>query len=152
MANRNPSEPLPYWLINIPQSQWPASCPGFLRDISSRDKAMISIPESEFHRLSWPEVQELVSMYLSFDPEWEVGILLLRWLSFNPKRLIKSINSNAVLWIIAGIKSLCMGSRSGMDPLRILLGGNGLGGMISSRQELHLFRIQVCGTLLILKF
>ena len=65
MAESKTSEPLPYWLVNVPKSQWPAECPDFLRDISERDKAMVSIPESEFHSLTWPEVQELVSMYMS---------------------------------------------------------------------------------------
>ena len=64
MAETKISESLPYWLVNVPKPQWPAECPDFLRDISERDKAMISIPESEFHRLTWPEVQELVSTYL----------------------------------------------------------------------------------------
>lgn len=60
MAESKTSVPFPYWLVNVPKSQWPAECPDFLRDISERDKAMISIPASEFHRLTWPEVQEIV--------------------------------------------------------------------------------------------
>ena len=56
MAETKTSESLPYWLVNVPRSQWPAECPDFLRDISERDKAMISVPESEFRRLTGARV------------------------------------------------------------------------------------------------
>ena len=98
MAESKPSEALPYWLVNVPKTQWPAECPDFLRDISERDKAMISIPESEFHRLTWPEVQELVSKYL-----YQAGMGGTFTVAKLPKRLTKSINLNAVLRIIADI-------------------------------------------------
>ena len=60
-----------------------------------------------------------------------------------PKRPTKSINSDAVPWINADINNLSTALISGMDPLRILLGRDGLSGMISSHRKLHLFRIQV---------
>lgn len=53
-------EKLPYWLVNIPKDQWPAECPDFLLEISSRDRKMISMPNEDFHRLTWPEVQKII--------------------------------------------------------------------------------------------
>jgi hypothetical protein len=61
MPKLEAKEPLPYWLNNVPEHQRPATCPEFLLDISDRNKGMISLPEAEFHRLTWPEVQELIS-------------------------------------------------------------------------------------------
>lgn len=54
-------EPLPYWLINVPKEQQPAECPKFLLDISERNKAMINVSQADYHVLTWPEVQELIS-------------------------------------------------------------------------------------------
>jgi len=56
-------EPLPYWLINVPKDQQPAACPEFLLDISDRNKAMINLPQADYHVLTWSEVQELISKW-----------------------------------------------------------------------------------------
>jgi len=56
-------EPLPYWLINVPNDQQPAECPEYLLDISDRNKAMINLPQADFHVLTWPEVQVLISKW-----------------------------------------------------------------------------------------
>lgn len=51
----------PYWLVNVPKSQWTAKCPEFIANASERDRNMLSIPDSQFHRLSWEDVQEIIS-------------------------------------------------------------------------------------------
>lgn len=52
--------PLPYWLLNIPEPQWPSQCPAFLADISPRNLEIINIPEADFQRLTWPEVRRTI--------------------------------------------------------------------------------------------
>jgi hypothetical protein len=50
----------PYWLINVPRSQWPTECPDFLRNASERDQKILSTPDTQFRRLTWDEVREIV--------------------------------------------------------------------------------------------
>jgi len=52
-------ETIPYWLVNIPKDKWPKECPEFLKSIGERDRHMISTPNSQFHRLTWPEVKDI---------------------------------------------------------------------------------------------
>lgn len=52
--------PLPYWLLNVPEPQWPSQCPAFLTDISPRNLEIINCPAAEFRRLTWPEVQATI--------------------------------------------------------------------------------------------
>ena len=54
-------EPLLFWRANVPEAQWPAECPDFLRDISGKDQRIIGTPDEEYTLLTWPEVRELVS-------------------------------------------------------------------------------------------
>lgn len=49
--------PLPYWLINVPEPQWPSQCPPFLADLSPRNLEIINFPDADFQRLTWPQVQ-----------------------------------------------------------------------------------------------
>ncbi|KAL9137038.1 MAG: hypothetical protein Q9175_001748 [Cornicularia normoerica] len=52
--------PLPYWLINVPEPQWPSQCPAFLADISPRNLEIVNFPDAEFQRLTWPQVQRTI--------------------------------------------------------------------------------------------
>lgn len=54
--------PLPYWLTNIPRSQWPPSCPSYLRDISQKNIEILSTPDHLYQRQGWDLVTELVRM------------------------------------------------------------------------------------------
>ena len=56
-------ETLPYWLVNVPKDEWPASCPDFLVDVDVKDKKMIGTPDAEYHRQTWPEVQQIISAW-----------------------------------------------------------------------------------------
>ncbi|KAH0124604.1 hypothetical protein KCU67_g17702, partial [Aureobasidium melanogenum] len=53
-------ESLPYWQVNVPADQRSDECPDFLRDANEKDRKILATPDSEFRRLSWPEVQELI--------------------------------------------------------------------------------------------
>lgn len=55
-----PSEPLPFWLVNVLRDEWPAECPDFLSGLSEKDERIIGTPDSEYHRMTWPEVQRAV--------------------------------------------------------------------------------------------
>jgi hypothetical protein len=57
-----PHEELPFWLVNVPRDQWPAECPEFLRDAGEKDRRIIGTPDSDYKRLSWQEVQEIISI------------------------------------------------------------------------------------------
>ena len=57
-----PHEELPFWLVNVPRDQWPAECPDFLRDVGEKDRMIIGTPDSDYKRLSWQEVQEIISI------------------------------------------------------------------------------------------
>lgn len=50
---------VPYWQVNVPESGRPVECPGFLLDISDKDRGIISTPDSEYHVLSWDEVRRI---------------------------------------------------------------------------------------------
>jgi hypothetical protein len=54
-----PSEPLPYWLVNLPRSQWTAECPSFLRDQSAKNIKSLSTPDHLYTRQTWEEVKEI---------------------------------------------------------------------------------------------
>ena len=56
---------LPFWLVNVPKSEWPEKCPDFLVNASDRDRAILSTPDSQYYRPSWAEVQEYVSKMIS---------------------------------------------------------------------------------------
>jgi hypothetical protein len=51
---------LPYWQVNVPADQRAAECPDFLVDANEKDRNILATPDSEFRRLSWPEVQKLI--------------------------------------------------------------------------------------------
>lgn len=52
--------PLPYWLLNVPEPQWPSQCPPFLADISARNLEIVNVPAAEFQRLTWPQVRRTI--------------------------------------------------------------------------------------------
>lgn len=54
---------LPYWLVNVPQSQWTSECPAFLRDQPPKNIQCLATPDAEYIRQNWDLVQEIVSMW-----------------------------------------------------------------------------------------
>lgn len=53
-------KPLPYWLVNVPRSEWTTECPSFLRDLNERLINSLSTPIEQFRRADWARVKELV--------------------------------------------------------------------------------------------
>ncbi|MCJ1281037.1 hypothetical protein MMC26_000355 [Xylographa opegraphella] len=53
-------EYLPYWLVNIPQDQWPTDCPEFLVNANTKDRGILATPDSEYSRQTWEEVQQII--------------------------------------------------------------------------------------------
>lgn len=51
---------LPFYLMNIPRNQWPDQCPEFLINSSERDKRIMSVPNDQYQRATWEEVQEYI--------------------------------------------------------------------------------------------
>lgn len=60
MSSKSPKEPLPYWLVNVPKSQWPSECPAFLADQSQRNRDLLSIPDTEYKLQTWDEIKEII--------------------------------------------------------------------------------------------
>lgn len=54
-------EPLPYWLVNVPPSEWPAECPDFLLNQTEKNMQILSLPDEEYHRQNWDDVKEIIS-------------------------------------------------------------------------------------------
>lgn len=63
-----PSETLPYWLVNVPRSQWTAECPSFLRDQSPKNIQCLATPDDHWQRQDWESVQEIVSEWSLHRP------------------------------------------------------------------------------------
>ncbi|KAL2180393.1 uncharacterized protein P884DRAFT_255508 [Thermothelomyces heterothallicus CBS 202.75] len=55
------TQDLPYWQVNVPEHLRTAECPDFLRNISDKDRGIISTPDSEYQRDSWAVVQQKVA-------------------------------------------------------------------------------------------
>ncbi|KAH6853780.1 hypothetical protein B0I37DRAFT_15565 [Chaetomium sp. MPI-CAGE-AT-0009] len=52
---------LPYWQVNIPEHLRTAECPDFLRNLTDKDRGIISTPDSEYEIDSWAVVQGKVA-------------------------------------------------------------------------------------------
>lgn len=52
---------LPYWLVNVPRSQWPDECPEFLRELPAKSVRILSTPDTQFQRQDWETVKQIVS-------------------------------------------------------------------------------------------
>lgn len=54
------SEIIPYWVVNVPRSQWTAECPTFLRNQPPKNVQCLATPDRHYQRQSWGEVQEII--------------------------------------------------------------------------------------------
>ncbi|KAJ5163189.1 Protein of unknown function DUF3605 [Penicillium coprophilum] len=55
------SESLPYWLVNLPRSQWTAECPSYLRDQTPKNIRCLATPDYLYTRQNWDQVKEITS-------------------------------------------------------------------------------------------
>ncbi|KAJ5094598.1 hypothetical protein N7456_010459 [Penicillium angulare] len=51
---------LPYWLVNVPHTQWSSECPPFLKDQPPKNIKCLSTPDSSYQRQKWDVVQEII--------------------------------------------------------------------------------------------
>ncbi|KAJ5628884.1 hypothetical protein N7490_011112 [Penicillium lividum] len=51
---------LPYWLVNVPQSQWTTECPSFLQNQSLKNIQCLSTPDTHYQRQNWELVQAII--------------------------------------------------------------------------------------------
>ncbi|KAH6634431.1 hypothetical protein B0J18DRAFT_19568 [Chaetomium sp. MPI-SDFR-AT-0129] len=61
MSDSPPSPNLPYWQVNIPPAFRTAECPDFLRNVSDKDRGIISTPDAEYVADSWEVVKQKVA-------------------------------------------------------------------------------------------
>jgi hypothetical protein len=74
--------PLPYWQINVLEPLREAQCPPFLAILNAKDVAIISTPDSQYHILTWPEVQQIIADN-RIDLFQRVPSELRRYLAYN---------------------------------------------------------------------
>ena len=84
MTTASQEEVLPYWLVNVPPAERPETCPDFLIHANEKDRGIISTPDSEYHRLTWPEVKEIIANN-RIDLFQRVPSDLRKYLEFNLK-------------------------------------------------------------------
>ncbi|KAL9620340.1 MAG: hypothetical protein Q9160_005139 [Pyrenula sp. 1 TL-2023] len=56
---------LPYWLVNVPENEWPDdpnTCPDFLIDLSCKNIATLLTRDETFHLSSWEEVKNIIEI------------------------------------------------------------------------------------------
>lgn len=52
--------PLSYWQLNVPASERTVECPPYLQNISQYDIGQVSILDSEYERMSWPTLKQII--------------------------------------------------------------------------------------------
>lgn len=55
------AEDLPYWQVNVPEHLRTAECPDFLRNLTDKDRGIISTPDSEYVFDTWAVVRQKVA-------------------------------------------------------------------------------------------
>ncbi|MCJ1362404.1 hypothetical protein MMC16_001507 [Acarospora aff. strigata] len=77
-------ETLPYWLVNVPKASRPSQCPDFLVNANVKDRRILSTPDEQYHRQTWPEVQHIIKTN-RIDLFQRVPSDLRRYLGYNAK-------------------------------------------------------------------
>jgi hypothetical protein len=78
------TDSLPYWQINVSPSERTTACPPFLANLNAKDLSIISTPDSEYHILTWPQVQKIITDN-RIDLFQRVPSDLRRYLAYNYK-------------------------------------------------------------------
>jgi hypothetical protein len=60
------SDPLPYWLVNVPRDKWPSECPEYLLNLSEKDEKHLAVRDEDYHFLTWEEVKKNVGGYMMY--------------------------------------------------------------------------------------
>lgn len=75
---------LPYWQVNVPESERTEECPDFLSTLNAKDVGIISTRDADYHVLTWPEVRKTVADN-RLDLFQRVPSALRRYLAYNWK-------------------------------------------------------------------
>jgi hypothetical protein len=78
------NDPPPFWHVNVPEPLRTAECPEFLANLNPKDVGIISTPDSQYHVLTWPEVQRTIADN-RLDLFQRVPSELRRYLAYNWK-------------------------------------------------------------------
>jgi hypothetical protein len=78
------TQDLPYWQVNVPEQLRTAECPDFLRNLTDKDRGIISTPDSDYEIDSWAVVQKKVAQN-RLDLFQRVPSDLRRYLAFTWK-------------------------------------------------------------------
>ncbi|CAG8924855.1 unnamed protein product [Penicillium salamii] len=88
---------LPFWLVNIPRSQWPAECPTFLHGQPPKNIQCLSTPDDHYTRQGWAEVKAIIDTN-RIDLFQRVPSELRRYLEFMAQ--IKAEYSSVMRFVI----------------------------------------------------
>lgn len=91
------NDAVPYWNVNVAKEKWTTECPEALKNMAESDEKHLLIRDEEFHRMSWEDVQRVISEYWSLGAfeYWSVAHPLFR---YKPSRGLQksSIRSKTV--------------------------------------------------------
>ncbi|KAJ5888384.1 hypothetical protein N7495_008425 [Penicillium taxi] len=104
---------LPFWLMNVPRSQWTAECPDFLRGTSAKNIQCLAIPDEAYQRQNWEVVQEIIKTN-RIDLFQRVPSALRRYLEFTAQ--IKAQYGSVMRFIVQKRLQWGEGSPDDMKP------------------------------------
>ncbi|CAG8053767.1 unnamed protein product [Penicillium salamii] len=107
------SKTLPFWLVNIPRSQWPAECPSFLHGQPPKNIQCLSTPDDHYTRQDWTEVKAIIDTN-RIDLFQRVPSELRRYLEFMAQ--IKAEYSSIMRFVIKERLRWGDGNQSDLQP------------------------------------
>ncbi|KFX95214.1 hypothetical protein O988_05902 [Pseudogymnoascus sp. VKM F-3808] len=82
MGSLTEASTLPYWQVNVPPEEREEECPSFLLSAKGKDVEILGTPDSEYKRMTWPELQGHISRN-RLDIFQRTPIELRRYFAFN---------------------------------------------------------------------
>lgn len=61
-VKNDPLGTVPFWNVNVEQSEWTNECPEFLRYAfnNDKDRGILTMPDAQYRRQSWEQVKQIV--------------------------------------------------------------------------------------------
>ena len=56
----NSTDGIPFWNVNIPETEWTDHCPEYLAQLDQYDQAQLAVKDDEYQAMSWHEVRDIV--------------------------------------------------------------------------------------------
>lgn len=73
---------LPFWQVNVPPEEREEKCPPYLLSAHGKDLEILGTPDSEYQRMTWPELQRHISQN-RLDIFQRTPLELRRYFAFN---------------------------------------------------------------------